>query len=128
MTRGFCYFVNTNVCCLLHYQNSHPFPPIKLRGLSPRTKYTDRAIAACGRSYCQRLRITGFQVVGVTDPYGRILDFLDRIRYFFFQVALQLYSRGSVDPVPDPLLLRNLVTPRIEHGPLPLTLTRNSDH
>jgi hypothetical protein len=27
-------------------------------------------------------------------------------RYFFLQVALQLYSRGWVDPVPDPLLLR----------------------
>jgi hypothetical protein len=40
------------------------------------------------------------------DPYGRILGFLDRSRYFFFQVAPQLYSRGCVDPVPDPLLLR----------------------
>jgi hypothetical protein len=26
-------------------------------------------------------------VVSVTDPYGRIVDFLDRSRYFFFQVA-----------------------------------------
>jgi hypothetical protein len=33
-------------------------------------------------------------VVSVTDPYDRILGFLDRIRYFFFQVAPQLYSRG----------------------------------
>jgi hypothetical protein len=30
----------------------------------------------------------------VTDPYGRILGFLDRSRYFFYQVAPQLYSRG----------------------------------
>jgi hypothetical protein len=30
--------------------------------------------------------------------------FLDRSRYFFFQLAPQLYSRGWVDPVPDPLL------------------------
>jgi hypothetical protein len=45
-------------------------------------------------------------VVSVTDPYGRILGFLDRSRYFFFEVAPQLYSRGWVDPVPDPLLLR----------------------
>jgi hypothetical protein len=44
-------------------------------------------------------------VVGVTNPYGRNLDFLDRSRYFFFQVAPELYSRGCVDPVPDPLLL-----------------------
>jgi hypothetical protein len=40
------------------------------------------------------------------DPYGRILGFLDRSCYFFFQLAPQLYLRGRVDPVPDPLLLR----------------------
>jgi hypothetical protein len=34
----------------------------------------------------------GCHVVSVTDPYGRILDFLDRSRYFFYQVAPQLYS------------------------------------
>jgi hypothetical protein len=34
------------------------------------------------------------RVVSVTDSYGRILGFLDRSRYFFFQVAPQLYSRG----------------------------------
>jgi hypothetical protein len=45
-------------------------------------------------------------VVSVTDPYGRNLGILDRSRYFVFQVAPQLYSRGRVDPVPDPLLLR----------------------
>jgi hypothetical protein len=33
-------------------------------------------------------------VVSVTDPYGLILGFLDRSRYFFFQVAPYLYSRG----------------------------------
>jgi hypothetical protein len=33
-------------------------------------------------------------VVSVTDPYDRILDFLDRSPYFFFQVAPQFYSRG----------------------------------
>jgi hypothetical protein len=30
----------------------------------------------------------------VTDSYGRILDFLDRSRYSFFQLTSQLYSRG----------------------------------
>jgi hypothetical protein len=45
-------------------------------------------------------------VVSVTDPYGRNLGFLDRSRYVFFQAAPQLYSRGWVGPVPDPLLLR----------------------
>jgi hypothetical protein len=47
----------------------------------------------------------GCYVVSSADPYGRNLGFLDRSRYFFFQLALQLYSRGWVDPIPDPLLL-----------------------
>jgi hypothetical protein len=46
------------------------------------------------------------RVVSAADPHGRILGFLDRRRYCFFQVAPKLYSRGWVDPVPDPLLLR----------------------
>jgi hypothetical protein len=33
-------------------------------------------------------------VVSAADPYGRNLCFLDRSRYYFFQVAPQLYSRG----------------------------------
>jgi hypothetical protein len=49
----------------------------------------------------------GCDVVSVTDPYGRILGFLDRSRYFSFQAAPQLYSRGWVDPVPDPLLRKS---------------------
>jgi hypothetical protein len=44
-------------------------------------------------------------VVSVTDPYVHILGFLDMSRNLFFQVAAQLYARGGVDPVPDPLLL-----------------------
>jgi hypothetical protein len=35
-----------------------------------------------------------FKMVSVKNPYGRNLGFLDRSRYFFLQVALQLYSRG----------------------------------
>jgi hypothetical protein len=45
-------------------------------------------------------------VVSATDPHGGILGYLDRSHKYFFQVAPQLHSRGSVDPVPDPLLLR----------------------
>jgi hypothetical protein len=48
----------------------------------------------------------GCHVVSVKDSYCRILGFLDRSSYFFFQVAPQLYSWGWFDPVPDPLLLR----------------------
>jgi hypothetical protein len=43
---------------------------------------------------------------GQRIPMAVILGFLDRSRYFFIQVAPQLSSRGWVDPVPDPLLLR----------------------
>jgi hypothetical protein len=39
-------------------------------------------------------------------PTAVNLGFLDRSRYFSIQVATQLSSRGWVDPVPDPLLLR----------------------
>jgi hypothetical protein len=46
------------------------------------------------------------RVVSATDLYGRIRGFIDRSSYFFFQVAPQLYLRGWVDPIPDPLLLR----------------------
>jgi hypothetical protein len=36
----------------------------------------------------------GCYMVSVKDSYGRILGFLDRSRYFSFQAAPQLYSRG----------------------------------
>jgi hypothetical protein len=46
-------------------------------------------------------------VVSVTDPSGRILGFLDRSSYFFFQIAPQLHWWSWVDPVPDPLLRKS---------------------
>jgi hypothetical protein len=46
-------------------------------------------------------------VVSVTDPYGRILGFLDWSRYYFFQFQTHYFSE-------------NLVTPGIETGPLDL--------
>jgi hypothetical protein len=54
----------------------------KLHGLSPRANYTDRVTADCRRSNCQLYADRGCHVASVTDPYGRILDFLDRSRYF----------------------------------------------
>jgi hypothetical protein len=51
----------------------------------------------------------GYRVVSATDTHGRILGFLDRSDNYFFQVAPQLYSRGWVDPIPDPLLLRKIL-------------------
>jgi hypothetical protein len=69
----------------------------------------------------------GCRVVIVTDSYSRNLGCLDRSRYSFFQVAPQLYSRGWVDTVPDPLPLRKSGSA----GILTRTsgsVTRNSDH
>jgi hypothetical protein len=54
----------------------------KLHGLSPRANYTDRATAASLRSDCQLFADRGCHVVSVTDPYGRILGFLDKSLYF----------------------------------------------
>jgi hypothetical protein len=45
--------------------------------------------------------------INVTDPYGRILGFLDQSPYFFFQLTPHLYSRGWMDPVPDPPLRKS---------------------
>jgi hypothetical protein len=66
----------------------------------------------------------GCHMVSVTDPYGSILDFSRQGLLLFYQVAPQLYSRGWVDPVPDPLLVflffflsENLVVPGIEPEP-----------
>jgi hypothetical protein len=36
----------------------------------------------------------GRNMVSVTDLYSRILGFLNLTRYYFFQVAPQMYSRG----------------------------------
>jgi hypothetical protein len=49
-------------------------------------------------------------VVGVTNPYGRIHGFLDRSRYYFFQVAPHLY-REEAYPKISPHLpsLRSMV-------------------
>jgi hypothetical protein len=40
------------------------------------------------------LTIESCRVVSMADPYGRILDFLGRSRYYFVQAAPQLYSQG----------------------------------
>jgi hypothetical protein len=50
--------------------------------MSSRENYIDRATAACRRSDCKTFADRGCHVVSVTDPYGRIIDFLDRSRYF----------------------------------------------
>jgi hypothetical protein len=57
----------------------------------------------------------GCHVVSMTYPYGRIV-FSRQEPLLFYQVAPQLYSRGWVHPVSDPLLFF-LVVPGIEPGP-----------
>jgi hypothetical protein len=88
----------------------------KLHGLSPRANFTDRATAACRRSDCQLLWIKGatWSAWRILRPYSR---FSREQPLLFYQVAPQLYSRGWVDPVPDPLLFF-LVVPGIEPWPL----------
>jgi hypothetical protein len=69
----------------------------------------------------------GCHVVSVTEPHSRIVAFLDRSRYFFFRAAPRLHSRGWVDSVPDPLLVRKCGSA----GNRTLTsgsVVKNSDH
>jgi hypothetical protein len=83
------------------------------RHLSPRANYTDQATAAYQRSLVLTLAYRGCHVISLTNSYGRILGFLHRSRYFFFQVVHQFYSRGWMDPVPDPLLFIKYTFPTL---------------
>jgi hypothetical protein len=67
------------------------------------------------------------RVVSAAEPYSRNLGFLDRSRYFCFQVARQLYSRSWVDPVPDRILLRKSDSAG-NRNPTSGSVSRNSDH
>jgi hypothetical protein len=69
----------------------------------------------------------GCHVVSMTDPYGRLFGSLDRSRYFFFQNVPDLYSRGWVDPLPDPLLLRKSSSAG-NRTRTSGSVARNSDH
>jgi hypothetical protein len=108
---------------LKRFTTTNPYNPW-LESASELYRPNDRRLTAMlVASFAYRL----CHVVSVTDPYGRILGFLDRSRYLFFQVAPQLYSRGWVGPVPDPLLLRKSSSAgnwTRSSG----SVTRNSDH
>jgi hypothetical protein len=75
----------------------------KLHGLSPRANYTDWVTAACRRSNCQLLRIEGATWSVWRIPTA-VFSISRQEPLLFYQVAPQLYSRGWVDHVPDPLL------------------------
>jgi hypothetical protein len=90
----------------------------KLHGLSPRANYTYRATAASRRSDCQLLRIKGATWSAWRIPTAVFSRFSRQKPLLLYQVAPQSYSRGWVNPVPDPLLFSFfLVVPRIEPGP-----------
>jgi hypothetical protein len=59
-------------------------------------------------------------VVSATHPHGRILGFLDRSRYYFFQAAPQLYPEAKWIPFQTHYFSENLVALAIEPGPLDL--------
>jgi hypothetical protein len=88
-----------------------PFPSFRFTdkknsvACSPQANYTDRATAACRRSFCQLLRIEGVACSAQRIPTAVNLGFPDRRRYSL-EIAPQLSSRGWVDPDPDTLLLR----------------------
>jgi hypothetical protein len=87
-----------------------PMRSLKLKELNsvafrPQANYTYRATAACRRS-AKLWRIEGVAWSAQRIPTAVNLSFQDWTRYFYIQVAPQLSSRGWVDPVPDPLLLR----------------------
>jgi hypothetical protein len=56
----------------------------------------------------------GCHVVSVTDPFGRILGFLDRSRY------LNCNHEAELTPLQTHYFSENLVALRIEPGPLDL--------
>jgi hypothetical protein len=78
----------------------------KLRVLSPASELYPPSHRRLSTKLVPTFTDRGGGAVSVTDPYCHILGFLDRSHYFFFQVAPQLYSRGWVDPVTDPLRVR----------------------
>jgi hypothetical protein len=94
-----------NVCLILQF-SPNSYQPIKTpwsQSASELYRPRDRRLSA---KLVPTFEDRGCRVVSATDPHDRILGFLDRSRYYFFQIAPHVYSRGWVDPVPDPLLLR----------------------
>jgi hypothetical protein len=69
----------------------------KLRGFSPQANYieweSDRRLSAKLVPTFADREVSSGQSDGA---HGRILGSLDRSRYYFFQVAPQLYSQGWV--------------------------------
>jgi hypothetical protein len=82
----------------------------KLHGLSPRANYTDRATAAFRRSDCQLLRID----INRSDPYSRILGFIDIAAIFLSRSSSVLLTRLNVPRSRPTTFFFILVVPGIE--------------
>jgi hypothetical protein len=86
---------------------AHTYTHINSVAFSPQANNTDWATVTS-----RQILVPTFVDRGVScgqrsgTPMAIILNFLGWSCYFFFQVAPLLSSRGWVDPVPDPLLLR----------------------
>jgi hypothetical protein len=64
-----------------------------LRGLNLRANCTDTA-SLLSAKLVPTFAAGGCRVASAADPYGRNVGFPDRSRYFLFQIAPELYSRG----------------------------------
>jgi hypothetical protein len=83
-----CLCMRSTHCYCTHDNKQTPW-------LSPQANCTDRqSDRRMSAKLVPTLADRGCRVVSATNPHGRILGFLDRSRYYFFQVAPQLYSRG----------------------------------
>jgi hypothetical protein len=66
---------------MFQFSNQTPAKSTKLRRFSLQASYTDRATAACRRSYCQLLRIEGVAWSAQRIPMAVNLSFLDRAKH-----------------------------------------------
>jgi hypothetical protein len=96
-------FLRTDSWTILHIFSPSLDPPKTPWSESASELYrpSDRRLSA---KWLPTFAERGCHMVSVTDPYGRILGFLDSQPLLCYQVAPQLYSQGWVDSVPDPLL------------------------
>jgi hypothetical protein len=108
------YHLGGVVSWMTHYATSREvagsFPSDVLKNsvaFSPQANYTDWSTAAG-----QQTLVPTFVDRGVSrgqhggTPTAVNLSFLDRSRYFYFKYLLIYAHKGSVDPIPHPLLWR----------------------
>jgi hypothetical protein len=82
-TEFYCSYEDKQMDLTVSYMNSPLAKTTKLRDLSPWANYTERLPLSA--KLVPTFADKRWHVVRVTDPYGRILRFLDQSRYFFFQ-------------------------------------------